>query len=122
MPDSGTHNPMKRDSASVPMRIADRTGTRPSPTLVLRARSKVWPGPGAPQPVAPVVRGARRAVCSTPRSSGRMAARSGGTRSMEAIFSGCAGLDVHKKTVVARVRQLQPDGRLDQHVRTFGTM
>ena len=38
---------------------------------------------------------------------------------MEAIFSCCAGLDVHKKTVVACVRQLQPDGRVDQHVRTF---
>ncbi len=41
---------------------------------------------------------------------------------MEAIFSCCAGLDVHKKTVVACVRRLEPDGRVDQQVRTFGTM
>ena len=73
MPASGTRNPMKSGSASVPIDLALRTGSRPSPTLVPRARLKVWPGPRAPQPVAPVVRGARRAVCSTPRSSGRMA-------------------------------------------------
>ena len=41
---------------------------------------------------------------------------------MEAIFSCCAGLDVPKKTVVACVRRLEPDGRVDQQVRTFGTM
>jgi transposase len=41
---------------------------------------------------------------------------------MEVIFSCCAGLDVHKKTVVACVRRLEPDGRVDQQVRTFGTM
>jgi hypothetical protein len=41
---------------------------------------------------------------------------------MEAIFSCCAGLDVHKKTVVACVRRLASDGRVDQQVRTFGTM
>ena len=41
---------------------------------------------------------------------------------MEAIFSCCAGLDVHKKTVVACIRRLEPDGQVDQRVRTFGTM
>jgi transposase len=119
---SGTHNPMKRGSASVPMRIAVRTGTRPSPTLVLRARSKVWPGPCAPQPVAPVVRGARRAVCSIahgpPVAEGKP---QGGDRTREVIIPCRAGLDVHQRTVVARVRRLQPDGQIDQEVRTFGT-
>jgi transposase len=41
---------------------------------------------------------------------------------MEAIFAPCAGLDVHKKTVVACVRRLEPEGQIDQRVRTFGTM
>jgi len=30
-------------------------------------------------------------------------------------------LDVHKKSVVAAVRLLSPDGTLTMHVRTFGT-
>jgi len=34
----------------------------------------------------------------------------------------CAGLDVHKKTVVACVRRLGPDGTVSSQVRTFGTM
>ena len=33
-----------------------------------------------------------------------------------------AGLDVHKKTVVACVRRLDEKGRLQQETRTFGTM
>jgi len=34
----------------------------------------------------------------------------------------CAELDVHKKTVVACVRRLGPDGTVSSQVRTFGTM
>jgi transposase len=34
----------------------------------------------------------------------------------------CAGLDVHKKTVVACVRPVGPDGRLDSEIRTLATM
>jgi len=34
----------------------------------------------------------------------------------------CAGLDVHKKTVVACVRRVGPDGRAGSEVRTFGTV
>jgi transposase len=41
---------------------------------------------------------------------------------MEVIIPRCAGLDVHKRTVVACVRRLEPDGPIDQEVRTFGTM
>jgi transposase len=33
----------------------------------------------------------------------------------------CAGLDVHKATVVACVRRVGPDGRVEARVRTFGT-
>src|ERR1700682_5392545 len=122
MPDSGTHNPMKTGSASVPMRIAVRTGTRPSPTLVLRARSKVWPGPCAPQPVAPVVRGARRAVCSILQGPPVAEGKPRGGRTMEVIIPRCAGLDVHKRTVVACIRRLEPDGQINQEVRTLGNM
>jgi transposase len=38
---------------------------------------------------------------------------------MDVINPCCAGLDVHKETVVACVRATGPDGRVDQQVRTF---
>jgi len=41
---------------------------------------------------------------------------------MELIHVCCAGLDVHKKTVVACVRRVEPDGTLFSQVQTFGTM
>lgn len=41
---------------------------------------------------------------------------------METLYRRCAGLDVHKKTVVACVRLLKEDGTLHEEVRTFGTM
>ena len=41
---------------------------------------------------------------------------------MEAIYSCVAGLDVHKKTVVACVRRLDGRGRVSKQVKTFGTM
>ena len=39
---------------------------------------------------------------------------------MEVIYPRCAGLDVHKKTVVACVR-IAVDGAVKQEVRTFET-
>jgi transposase len=41
---------------------------------------------------------------------------------MEILYHCCAGLDVHKKTVVACVRRLGPDRQAEDLVRTFGTM
>jgi hypothetical protein len=41
---------------------------------------------------------------------------------MDILYRCCAGLDVHKKTVVACVRCLDQAGHLHQEVRTFGTM
>jgi transposase len=41
---------------------------------------------------------------------------------METLHDCCAGLDVHKKTVVACVRRVGPDGAVSSQVRTFGTM
>ena len=38
---------------------------------------------------------------------------------MEVIIPRCTGLDVHKRTIVACVRRLGPDGRIDQEVRTL---
>lgn len=40
---------------------------------------------------------------------------------MQVVHMRCAGLDVHKKSVVAAVRLLNPDGALTTQVRTFGT-
>jgi hypothetical protein len=41
---------------------------------------------------------------------------------MDIVVERCAGLDVHKDTVVACVRIPGPDGRRVEQVRTFGTM
>jgi transposase len=41
---------------------------------------------------------------------------------MDIIYQCCAGLDVHKQTVVACIRRVGPDGAVNPQVRTFGTM
>jgi len=41
---------------------------------------------------------------------------------MENIFLRCAGLDVHKASVEACVRRIEPSGRLHQQTRHWGTM
>jgi transposase len=41
---------------------------------------------------------------------------------MEVVYSHCAGLDVHKKTVVACVMTPDAKGKLQTDIRTFGTM
>jgi transposase len=41
---------------------------------------------------------------------------------MDHLHERCAGLDVHKKTVVACIRRRDPDGTVHSQVRTFGTM
>jgi transposase len=41
---------------------------------------------------------------------------------MDIVYPCCAGLDGHKKTVVAGIRRLGPSGQPDEQVRTFGTM
>jgi transposase len=48
--------------------------------------------------------------------------RAWGDHVMDILYPCCAGLDVHKKTVVACIRRLGPDGQPDEQVRTFGTM
>lgn len=40
---------------------------------------------------------------------------------MQVVHLRCAGLDVHKKSVVAAVRLLSADGTFTTHVRSFGT-
>jgi transposase len=41
---------------------------------------------------------------------------------MQVVHERCAGLDVHKKTVVACILITQPDGTVQREVRTFSTM
>ncbi len=41
---------------------------------------------------------------------------------MQVVHPLCCGLDVHKTSVVACVLLTQPDGTVERHVRTFGTM
>jgi transposase len=40
---------------------------------------------------------------------------------MQVVFSHCAGLDVHKKSVVASCRIVSSDGTVSTHLRTFST-
>ena len=40
---------------------------------------------------------------------------------MQVVYPRCAGLDVHKKSVVVCVRLISTDGTLTSHLRTFGT-
>lgn len=40
---------------------------------------------------------------------------------MQIVYARCAGLDVHKKTVVVCARLISTDGTLTTHIRTFGT-
>src|SRR5262245_39491756 len=40
---------------------------------------------------------------------------------MQVLHSRCAGVDVHKKSVVVCVRLVAADGTLTTHVRSFGT-
>jgi hypothetical protein len=40
---------------------------------------------------------------------------------MQVAHTRCAGLDVHKKSVVVAARLVSADGTLTTHVRTFGT-
>jgi len=41
---------------------------------------------------------------------------------MDTLHRCCAGLDVHKESVVVCVRQVSPNGRVTKEVRTFSTM
>ncbi len=41
---------------------------------------------------------------------------------MEVVYPHCAGLDVHKKTVVAAIIVAQSNGELRKETQTFGTM
>jgi transposase len=41
---------------------------------------------------------------------------------MQVLYAFVAGLDVHKETIVACIRRVNPGGRVEELVRTFGTM
>ena len=41
---------------------------------------------------------------------------------MDVLHARCAGLDVHKRTVVACVRRGDPAGKVSKNIKTFATM
>ena len=41
---------------------------------------------------------------------------------MQTVFTNCAGLDVHKKFLVACCLSVNAQGQLHKEIRTFGTM
>src|SRR4051812_19668926 len=92
---------------------------RPSPWC---ARARFLVGPGIPRAPPLVPRPACRPGARFPdfpdRGPAPAARRKEGT--MEVLYSRCAGLDVHKATVVAAVR-LVAGGKVAREVRTFAT-
>src|SRR3954468_2266106 len=86
------------------------------------ARARLLVGPGAPRAPPLVPRPARRPGARFPdfpdRGPAPAARREEGA--MEVLYPRCAGLDVHKATVVAAVR-LAAGGRVVREVRTFAT-
>src|SRR3954451_18029205 len=92
---------------------------RPSPWC---ARARFLVGPGAPRAPPLVPRPACRPGARFPdfpdRGPAPAARRKEGT--MEVLYPRCAGLDVHKPTVVGAVR-LVPGGKAAREVRTFAT-
>jgi transposase len=76
---------------------------------------------GEPEPVAPGTPGSTKSSLLHPAMSSGVE-RAWGDRAMDIVYPCCAGLDVHKKTVVACIRRLGPFGQPDEPVRTFGTM
>src|SRR3954447_18300510 len=90
--------------------------------MVPRARGVVWPRRRrAPETVAPGPPGSTQSrLLIPPMSSGAWSTYGGPT--MEPIYPCCAGLDVHKDTVVACLRRIDPAGKARKEVRTFGTM
>src|SRR3954465_6503137 len=86
------------------------------------ARARLLVGPGAPRAPPLVPRPARRPGARFPdfpdRGPAPAARREEGA--MEVLYPRCAGLDVHKATVVAAVR-LAAGGRVAREVRTSAT-
>jgi len=41
---------------------------------------------------------------------------------MQVEYERCAGIDLHKKTAVTTIMMTHPDGRVEEHTRTFSTM
>src|SRR5215211_1481124 len=86
------------------------------------ARARFLVGPGAPRAPPLVPRPDRRPGARFPdfpdRGPTPAARREEGA--MEVLYPRCAGLDVHKATVVAGVR-LVAGGKVVREVRTFGT-
>ena len=60
--------------------------------------------------------------CIPSLTSERTAAQQEGARLMQVVYQRCAGLDVHKQTVVVCVLTSGVKGTATQEVRTFGTM
>src|SRR5436309_2605040 len=113
---------MKTGAGSVRVDAAGRRRVAGRRSVVPRARVSVWPGRRIRTPnCCPPPWGSTRSRFPTPLDVPR---RPAGIRegAMDLIYRNVAGLDVHRKTVVACVRRVEPQGRIREHVRTFGTM
>jgi transposase len=76
-----------------------------------------------PEPVAPGLPGSTQSKLLYASRSARGDESTSRTRAtLDILHSKCAGLDVHKKTVVACLRSVDAQGRVEKQTRTFGTM
>src|SRR5438270_1304552 len=111
---------MKNQSGVVSLGRGGRSRTKVGFGLVLRARRAIGPGHRhEPLIVAP---GLGEHARQTVEPFDVPGVGSPQEATMETIYRCCAGLDVHKMTVVACVRRVEPSGRVHEEVRTFGTM
>jgi transposase len=92
--------------------------TKPFVTLVRRARCEVWLGQRTNPNLLPRYREhAEQTVFPTcPRGANK------GRPSMDILYPHCAGLDVHKDSVVACIRHTNAAGPARTQVRTFATV
>src|SRR5947209_11964998 len=102
------------------------------PLVGARARKRIWPPTSAsldplaaiePDPVAPARAGSTQSkLLHAPRSARAVADPDTGETPMEILLPRCAGLDVHKKIVVACVRHITGDGAVTEQTLSFGTV
>src|SRR5690242_14185415 len=101
--------------------MARGAGTEVGSFLVPRARKKVGPGaPRAPRTVAKPARAGARILEFDIVGSSPAPRHKRGEWTVETLHPRCAGLDVHRDSVVACARVVG-QGRVERSVETFGT-
>src|SRR6478752_6770464 len=106
--------------AGVAKLVTAARGAEAGLCLVRRARERTWPDPDpthvGPHPVAPGSPGSTQSKLLRAPGSPRQAASQPEGPTLDVLHARRAGLDVHKKTVVACVRSVGPGGEVTREV------